>query len=174
MNVLSLFRRPAVNPPERAAYEAIVAAARHPVFYENFGVPDTVDGRLDMIILHVFLVLDRLRGGEGDFPQRLVDEMFRDMDRSMREMGTSDPAVPKKVRRIAEVYAGRIAAYGRSLDDSGAFKDALLRNVFAGGQGDAESLMRYCEANRSALSGQKPEDLQMGHIVFREPSHEAD
>src|SRR5262245_37559875 len=136
MNALRLFRRNTIKSPERAAYEAIVAAARHPALYEIYGVPDTVDGRFDMIILHVFLVLERLRG-DGNFLQELVDEMFRDMDRSLREMGTSDPAVPKKVRRMAEVYAGRIAVFGRTVENRHSFVEALRRNVFAGGEGDA-------------------------------------
>ena len=67
--------------PERRCYEAIVAAARHPAFYAHWGVADTLDGRFDMVALHTYLVLDRLKGVEPAFRQDLVDEFFRDMDR---------------------------------------------------------------------------------------------
>jgi cytochrome b pre-mRNA-processing protein 3 len=103
----------------------------------------------------------------------LVDEMFRDMDRSLREMGASDPAVPKKVRRMAEVYAGRIAAYGHSVEDRDSFVEALRRNVFAGVEGNAETLADYASANRTALAGQDATILRTGMIVFRDPEHEA-
>ncbi len=86
-------------------YERIVAAARQEVFYAQWAVPDTVDGRFDMIALHLFLVLDRLKG-EGPaveaFRQVLTDTFFQDMDRSLREMGVGDISVGKKVRKMAE------------------------------------------------------------------------
>jgi cytochrome b pre-mRNA-processing protein 3 len=103
-----LSRRP---DAAQVLYEAIVAAARHPVPYADWGVRDTVDGRFDMIALHAFLVLDRLKGSAEAFRQELVDELFRDMDRSLREMGVGDISVGKKVRKMAEVFYGRVAAY---------------------------------------------------------------
>ena len=96
---------------ERKLYEAIVAAARHPVFYARWGVADTIDGRFDMIILHAFAVLERMKGEAPEFRQRLVDEMFSDMDRSLREMGVGDLSVGKRIRVMAEVFYGRISAY---------------------------------------------------------------
>ena len=104
--------------PVRPLYEAIVAAARHPVAYAEWGVPDTLDGRFDMITLHMFLVLDRLKGEDRAFRQELVDEFFRDMDRSLRELGVGDLSVGKKVRKMAEVFYGRLAAYDRALAGS--------------------------------------------------------
>ena len=82
-----LFIRPRRETTVTAVYEAIVAAARHPRLYAAYGVPDTVDGRYDMIILHVILVLERLKttGHEGsELSQRLTDYFFADMDRSLR------------------------------------------------------------------------------------------
>ncbi len=93
-----------------------MAAARHVRFYENMGVADTIDGRFEMIVLHLFLVLNRLKGeGVEDLRQNLTDEFFADMDRSLRELGVSDVAVGKKVRKIAESYYGRVTAYDRAL-----------------------------------------------------------
>lgn len=135
--ILSLFKRKASRNSIRAVYGAIVAAARHPRFYAEWGVPDTVDGRYDMIIYHAVPVIDRLsREGEAakGFAQGLTDEVFADMDRSLREMGVGDLSVGKKVRRMAEVFYGRARAYTAALaaGDVEALTEALGRNIFAG------------------------------------------
>ena len=167
----TLFQRP--QPAARAAYEAIVAAARHPDFYAALHVPDTVDGRFDMITLHTYLVLDRLKGSDAGFRQALVDELFRDMDRSLREMGVGDLSVGKKVRKMAEVFYGRIAAYDKALADGGdALAAALARNVFPDGapEGAAARLAAHAEAQRRNLEAQPAEALAAGRIHFTEPS----
>jgi cytochrome b pre-mRNA-processing protein 3 len=135
--ILSLFKRKASRNSVRAVYGAIVAAARHPRFYAQWGVEDTVDGRYDMIVLHAVLVLDRL-AAEGKaaatFAQALTDEVFADMDRSLREMGVGDLSVGKKVRRMAEVFYGRAQVYTPPLhaEDAPALRQAFYRNIFAG------------------------------------------
>ena len=126
-------------PVERSVYELIVAQARQPWFYAQLGVPDTVSGRFDMIVMHMFLVLERLsQGNDSDkaFSQALFDEMNRDMDRSLREMGASDVSVGKKVRKMAEVFYGRANAYREALAkpasaDEAALVEALQRNLYA-------------------------------------------
>ena len=166
-----LFQRPA--PAARNAYEAIVAAARHPVFYAEWGVPDTVDGRFDMIALHAFLVLDRLKGTADRFRQDLVDELFRDMDRSLREMGASDVSVGKKVRKMAEVFYGRIAAYDQALVAGPAqLEEAISRNVFADGPvgGGAARLSSHLVESRRFLAAQAAEVIAAGRIAFQEPN----
>ena len=87
--------------PIAAVYDAIVASARQPRFYADLGVPDTLDGRFDMIVLHLFLVLDRMKGEDEKFRQNLTDYFFMDMDRSLREIGVGDLSVGKKVRKMA-------------------------------------------------------------------------
>lgn len=158
---------------ERSSYEAIVAAARHPVFYADWGVPDTLDGRFDMISLHAFLVLDRLKGVEEDFRQGLVDELFADMDRSLREMGVGDLSVGKKVRRMAEVFYGRVAAYDAALaGESGALEAALARNVFPDAQepAGAQRLAAHVAAQRRHLAVQDTAAIAAGRVDFKEPS----
>lgn len=171
MILKKLFRKPA--PAARNAYEAIVAAARHPVFYAEWGVPDTVDGRFDMITLHAFLVLDRLKGTADRFRQELVDELFRDMDRSLREMGVGDISVGKKVRKMAEVFYGRLAAYDRTLPEGdAALEAAIARNVFADGPSgsSAANLTAHIAESRRLLAAQAAEAIAAGRIAFREPS----
>jgi cytochrome b pre-mRNA-processing protein 3 len=147
--ILSLFKRKASRNSVRAVYGAIVAAARHPRPYAEWGVPDTVDGRYDMIVLHAVAVLDRL-SGEGEaarsFAQGLTDEVFADMDRSLREMGVGDLSVGKKVRRMAEVFYGRARAYQAALQaqDAGGLAEAVYRNVFAG-TGERQGAVRLAD-----------------------------
>ena len=151
-----------------------MAAARHPVFYADWGVADTLDGRFDMISLHAFLVLDRLKGEQQAFRQALVDELFADMDRSLREMGVGDLSVGKKVRKMAEVFYGRVAAYDLALGGAeGALEAAIARNVFPDGP-EAESgprrLSAYVMAQRAHLASQDTGAIARGVVHFKEPS----
>ena len=112
--ILSAFRR---NDPSRniqGLYGAIVAQARLPIFYLRYGVSDSVEGRFELIVLHLVLVLRRLAGaGErgADLGQKLFDAFCRDLDGNLREMGVGDLAVPKRMRAFGEAYYGRQAAY---------------------------------------------------------------
>jgi cytochrome b pre-mRNA-processing protein 3 len=158
--------------PEREVYEAIVAAARHPVLYASMKVADTVDGRFDMIAMHAYLVLDRLKGQEDEFRQALVDELFRDMDRSLREMGVGDVSVGKKVRKMAEVFYGRAAAYDRAMMEGGeALTTAIARNVFPNDPvaGCAPRLTAYMLWQRERLAAQRPAKIAAGDVRFEEP-----
>ncbi len=112
-----------------------MAAARHIRFYENMGVADTIDGRFEMLVLHLFLVLNRLKGeGVEALRQNLTDEFFADMDRSLRELGVSDVAVGKKVRKIAESYFGRVTAYDKALSAGPkVLEEAIGRNIYPDG-----------------------------------------
>jgi cytochrome b pre-mRNA-processing protein 3 len=156
-------------------YGEIVAQARQPWLYRAAGVPDTVDGRFDMIVLHAFLIFDRL--GQGDerakaLAQSVFDEMFKDMDRSLREMGASDLAVGPKVRRMAEIFYGRSRVYAQALRQEGgacrqALISALARNVFPGDE-EARAVMLgdYVLAERRALAERSLEQLLSGQAGF--------
>ncbi len=129
-----LFGRKKLDPSD-ALYASIVAAARQEKFYADWRVPDTLDGRFEMMVLHVFLVLDRLRGfgAEADvLKQALTDRFFAEMDAALREVGVGDLAVGKKVRKMAEAFYGRATAYTGGLAKSEPeLAEALKRNVFA-------------------------------------------
>lgn len=166
-----LFRR--APTAERRSYEVIVAAARHPVFYADWAVPDTLDGRFDMICLHAYLVLDRLKGVEEAFRQGLVDELFADMDRSLREMGVGDLSVGKKVRKMAEVFYGRVAAYDAAIPEGPeALEAAIARNVFpdAPDSAGAKRLAAHVAEQRRHLAAQETAAIAAGSLDFKEPS----
>jgi cytochrome b pre-mRNA-processing protein 3 len=174
--ILSLFKRKASRNSLRAVYGAIVAAARHPRLYAEWGVPDTVDGRFDMIVLHAVAVLDRL-GEEGRpaqiFAQGLTDELFADMDRSLREMGVGDLSVGKRVRRMAEVFYGRARAYQGALraGNEPELAEALYRNVFAGtgDKGGSGLLAAYALGLRQHLHERPIGPILSGEIGFPDP-----
>jgi cytochrome b pre-mRNA-processing protein 3 len=162
------------SPAAAALYGAIVTQARHPTFYASWGVPDTVDGRFEMIALHMFLVLHRLKGaGEGELAQQLFDTMFGDMDRSLREMGAGDLGVGKRVRAMAEGLYGRMAAYEAGLDeDDVSLATALRRNAFgtvaAPGPSQAalQALCDYLRAAFAALRAAPVAELRSGSLRF--------
>ena len=137
--MLTLFRKK-TNPHRMAAeslYEGLVKQARQPIFYAELGVPDTVDGRFEMILMHVFPIMRDLRDrGERETSQALYDVMFVDMDRACREMGIGDLSVKKHMRRMMKAFNGRLTAYDESIGDRPALIAALRRNVYGTVQGD--------------------------------------
>ena len=136
--MLGLFRR---KPHERAGYALYteaVRAAREPYFYTALGVPDTLDGRFDLVGLHVFLIIDRLRAAAEPGPglaQATFDAMFADMDFNLREMGVGDMSVAKRNKEMWEAFHGRSMAYAAALAGEGpmTLEEALDRNVWRGG-----------------------------------------
>jgi cytochrome b pre-mRNA-processing protein 3 len=156
------FRRFGPAPNIDALYGMIVAQARSVAFYRDYGVPDTVEGRLDMLVLHLVLVLRRLSQGRAALPpigQQLFDRFCQDIDDNFREMGVGDLAVPKEMRRVAEIYYGRAKAYEAALadPDPAALELSVARNVFGVGEPQlgARRLAAYIrEAAR--LLGEQP------------------
>jgi cytochrome b pre-mRNA-processing protein 3 len=166
VNVKQLFR---TRRDPSACYAAIVAAARQPKFYAEMGVPDAIDARLDMLVLHVFLVLRQLkRGARTDFAQGLTDAFFADIEDNFRELGLSDQAVAKKMRAVEEIYSGRLRAYDAALQQSeAAFEAALMRNVLAGGPAaDAGPLAHYCREVSAKLEAATMDDIEAGKVGF--------
>lgn len=157
-------------------YVAIVAQARQPIFYREMGVPDTLDGRFDLITLHAFLVINRLKQihraepAAEDLSQTLFDVMFADMDRSLREMGVGDLSVGKRVKAMARAFFGRVAAYESGLDLPGnVLEQALARNLYRGEPPEPPALARmadYVRKEYQAFKAIAPEDLMAGRIVF--------
>ena len=144
-NRLSLISRMFGVPAREALdplYRAIVAAGRDPSWYRDASVPDTVDGRFDMIAALVALVLLRLEaaGEAGREPSVLLTEMFiADMDSSLRQIGIGDYVVGKHVGRMMGALGGRLAAL-RAAADRPALADAVERNIFRGNPPSAEAV----------------------------------
>jgi cytochrome b pre-mRNA-processing protein 3 len=172
-----LFRRTPPDPSIASLYGTIVAQARVPAFYRNYGVPDTVNGRLEMIMLHVVLFLYRVEGEAEPvraLGQGLFDHFCRDMDANMREMGVGDLGVPRRMRQIGEAFYGRQAAYRAALAASGqeALAAALQRNVFEEGApaGCAQALAAYVREVERALADKDAEGFRHGTLAFPAPA----
>lgn len=162
-------------------YGAIVAQARSPAFYSDYGVPDTVAGRFDLIVLHLVLLIDRLgreTGAGRGIGQQLFDAFCRDLDDNLREMGVGDLAVPKRMREFGEAFYGRQAAYlaAFAAADQGLLEKALRRNIFQdaeNGRGAAR-LARYVCVARRQFDGQQDRTLLRGDVVFPPPQSVAE
>ena len=158
-----------------ALYAGCVRAARDPWYFRELGVPDTLDGRFDLVGLFAALLIRRLRREkEGQMmAQAVFDAMFADMDMNLREMGVADLSVGKRVRAMWEAFHGRALAYQPALDagDAAALAAALARNVWRGAApaGSADRLARLAMAQAGALDGQDLAALQSGDVVFLPP-----
>jgi cytochrome b pre-mRNA-processing protein 3 len=161
-----LFRRKPADEPGLDLYAAVVAQARCPEFYEFCAVPDTVDGRFDMIALHVFLIMRRLKGqgpAATACSRSVVETMVTDMDRSLREMGVGDLGVPK-----------RVAAYGEGLDtpDDRFLIAALDRNLYGTKEiSDARlnAMAAYVRSTAAVLDATPVETILAGRVEFAAP-----
>ena len=155
-------------------YAQAVKAARDPFLYLECGVPDTLDGRFDLIGLHVFLLINRLSRDSEPGPavaQAVFDAMFSDMDINLRELGVGDLSVGRRVRAMWEAFHGRSLAYTTALDanDAAALRDALIRNVWreaAPAGNGPDRLVRHTLAQATALAGQPLADLIAGRVSF--------
>jgi cytochrome b pre-mRNA-processing protein 3 len=172
--ILKLFRRTPRDDSIARLYGTIVAQARAPAFYQLYGVPDTVTGRLEMIMLHTVLFLRRLEAEAGpnrQLGQSLFDRFCRDMDDNMREMGVGDLAVPRRMRRIGEAFYGRQATYRTALEAPGEDRlaAALQRNVFAGSahRPEAHLLAAYVREAERQLAAEH--GFERAQFAFPDP-----
>lgn len=170
--ILSLFRKRAPSAPVFGVYNAIVAQSRQPLFYAQWSVPDTVTGRFDMISLHLALLFRRLRSenpAHKEFSQAVFDLFFKDMDRSLREMGAGDLAVPKKIQKMGNIFFGLLASLNEAMDrlDVAALEAALTRNIFDGQPTPTISAFaEYLFAEDRALAAQSAESIIAGTLAF--------
>lgn len=136
MMIFGLFRKKNANARivERQ-YAQLTAAARQPYLYETLDVPDTVMGRLEMLSAVLILYFRRTRSSAisgQEIAQQIVDAFFQDVDHSIRELGISDVGVPKRMKKLAARFYGRLESYAAALDvgDRAALAQALKRNIY--------------------------------------------
>jgi cytochrome b pre-mRNA-processing protein 3 len=144
---------------------ALVTRARAPVFFRDYGVPDTIDGRFDLLALHAWLVLERLdAAGRRDLAQGLTDALFVRFDEGLRDLGAGDMGMGRRMKKIAAAFYGRMQAYSRAVDDA-ALAAAVERNVYRGsdhGEG-ARALALYARLARIHLCSA---DIVGGEVSF--------
>ncbi|WP_369723297.1 ubiquinol-cytochrome C chaperone family protein [Bradyrhizobium sp. LLZ17] len=170
------FRKPRLTPAGtiEAIYGMIVTQAREPIFYRDLGVPDTVNGRFDLLLLHLWLLLRRLRTAQdGVEPsQVLFDRFCEDMDDNLREMGVGDQTVPKRMRAFGEAFYGRVQAYDQAIDSGAeALAQAICKNILNGAGIDrARRLAVYAQAAEAALGLAGEQALLLGSFKFPAPN----
>jgi cytochrome b pre-mRNA-processing protein 3 len=168
------FRRDPEEADAGPLYAAIVAQARRPAFYAVCGVPDSLDGRFELVALHVYLVLRRLKSGDRPaqaLAQALVDLFFADMDASLREMGAGDLGVGKRVKNMAAAFYGRVAAYDAA-EPGGMAGEALKRNLFGTVEIAAEriaAMAAYVEQARALIAALPLAEITAGRPRFPGP-----
>ncbi len=169
-----IFRKSNDAEVATALYCRLVERARSPVFYRDLGVPDSLDGRFELIVLHLFLVLHRLKQNHPDgahLAQTLHDYFFDDMDRSLREMGAGDLGVGKKVKRMAEAFHGRIESYDQALGAApGGLEVALRRNLYGTMEQPAarwiSAMTVYVQGASASLSALPLQAIEGGNLDF--------
>ncbi|HYZ61804.1 MAG TPA: ubiquinol-cytochrome C chaperone family protein [Acetobacteraceae bacterium] len=173
MPLLRLFGRKRLERAGFALYTEAVRSARDPYFYAELEVPDTLDGRFDMIGLFVFLLIDRLHTvseSGAALAQAVFDAMFLDMDFALREMGVSDMTVGRRVKAMWEALNGRSQAYAAPLaaGDRAGLAAALSRNVWRGAEPGPHALALADVAirQRAHLAGQSLDALLQGRVAF--------
>lgn len=155
--------------PAHEAYVALVSASRQPFFYAQAGVADTIDGRFDVIALHVFLLTQRLKHTAPEFARALWEAFFSDMDRSLREMGASDTGIGKRIKKMVQAFYGRMEHYEKTFGDEEAFKEALIRNLYRGADVSAEQIAQvvgYMQRNAAHVAAQDEALLVQGKVSF--------
>src|SRR6478735_2752018 len=169
------FRKPRLAPRRtiEAIYGMIVTQAREPLFYRDLGVPDTVNGRFDLLLMHLWLVLRRLKAVKAGsvLSQQLFDHFCIDMDDNLREMGVGDLTVPKRMQAFGEAFYGRTAAYDFALTEGReALAQAMCKNILNGEKIEqARRLAAYAEVVMTALAGEGEVALMSGTFRFPSP-----
>jgi len=164
-----LFRRSDPKAAMAPLYHAVVARARAVHWYVEGKVPDSLDGRFDMIAAILSLVLMRLEEGDRRQESVWLTELFiDDMEGQLRQIGVGDVVVGKHVGRMVSALGGRLCAYREALAaGEGDFRGALMRNLYRGepvddaALADVESRLR---AFHRALKDTPPEALIGGHL----------
>lgn len=148
--IVSLFRRSNANNARivDALYQHIIGKARDPLLYADLGIPDTPLGRYESLSAHMIAFLHRTRGGEAAIEalaQDVLDEFFKDVDHSIRELGIGDAGVPKRMKKLGRMFYGRMGPYWQAFD--GGYRDA------------------FCEALGRNMRPDDPDGLEAGSIA---------
>lgn len=162
--IFSFFRQKKRDQAIEPLYGAIMAAALNPRIYTHFSVPDTFEGRFEAASLHFSLALRKLRQfppPAGDVAQDLVDHFFDGLDSAMRQSGISDNALPKRIKKFAQGFYGRLESYNRALEPDAPpsqLAEVLERNLLEGGAAKGE-LVLYVRTLADHLDADNLKDL---------------
>lgn len=157
-------------------YATLTSAARIPFFFTDLDVPDTVMGRFEMLTVVMILFFRRTANSAAsgqELAQEIVDAFFQDIDHSIRELGIGDQTVPKRMKKLAGMFYGRLETYAAALEEKNAEKlaSALQRNIYPQKQ-DAPSMRGLAEwmiAAEAALAEVSEDEISRGGAVLPQP-----
>lgn len=171
-----LFRAPRLETEALARYRQIAERARRPILFTLYGVPDTIDGRFEMLCLHAYALFHGLKGKGADaeaFSQAVYDAMFADLDGSLRELGAADIGVGKRIKAMTEALNGRIQAYDRGIAISDAeLEQAIRRNVYGTATATDQQvrwMAWYLLGIRVVFAGAAVKEICDGSVMSRVP-----
>ncbi|MGH6812432.1 MAG: ubiquinol-cytochrome C chaperone family protein [Methylocella sp.] len=171
--IFRIFRRSANRQLIGRLSGEIVAAARNPVLFTEYGIEDSMEGRFEAVTLHAVLVLRRLNRMDPPAPeiaQDLTDAIFRSFEIALREMGIGDISVPKQMKTISGAFFGRAWAYDLALRGGApGLNAAIARNVYDGRK-NPDRLARYVEAANEALAKVSLDAFTLGPVPFPPPA----
>jgi len=175
--VLGFFNKRRVNRQiVQRQYGVITATARQPCFYTSYNVPDTVMGRFEMLAAVMILFLRRTsKSSEAgkQIAQEIVDAFFLDIDYSIRELGVGDNSVPKRMKKLAGMFYGRLERYTDSLQahDHEQLAVALAQNIhsLAADPSDMAELARWMLENENHLARLDEIVVETGMVSFLVP-----
>jgi cytochrome b pre-mRNA-processing protein 3 len=174
--MFSFFKR--TDPVAEAAteiYGSVVAQVRRPEFYTLGEVPDTLEGRFELLVMHLWLAIDQLRvthGSRHPLPKKLTAKFVEDIDDQYREFGISDQKVPRKVKKAAAGLFDRTMEYRALVTDANwpGLQSAIAANIHRSETpAVAEYLMNYVQAARAHLADIPASELDAGRISFPTP-----
>lgn len=157
-------------------YAALTSMARVPFFYADLDVPDTVMGRFEMLSAVMILFFRRTAKSETsgqELAQEIVDAFFQDIDHSIRELGIGDQGVPKRMKKLAGMFYGRLETYAAALEAGGrdALAAALRRNIYPERE-DAPAMQGLADwmiAAEAALSAVSEDEISRGAVELLQP-----
>jgi cytochrome b pre-mRNA-processing protein 3 len=171
-----LFKPRPAQVAGRALYAKVVSQARSPALYTEYGVSDTVEGRFELYSLHVYLILERLKGQgppAADTGQALFDTYVSALDHALRELGVGDLSVGKRMRKLGEAFYGRVNSYEQALaelPDTASLEALLTRTVYEGADSaPAPRMAAYVIRQREGLALQPLEALVGGDVAWSAP-----
>ncbi|MGH1455494.1 MAG: ubiquinol-cytochrome C chaperone family protein [Alphaproteobacteria bacterium] len=170
----------------QALYECALNSARNPAFYEEYDVPDSFDGRFDMLLIHIFVILRKVQNEENyeEFSQILFDITFINMDQTLREMGIGDMGIPKHMRRMMTAFNGRMHSYQMAIDPESlkekdieglkktTLSEALRRNLYGTvdemelNKDNITKMCKYIRANLERKSDADILEIRRGNAKF--------
>jgi len=159
-------------------YAALTTAARQPGFYDGLDVPDTVMGRFEMLSIVMILFFRRTRSSPTsgqEIAQEIVDAFFQDIDYSIRELGIGDTGVPKRMKKLAGMFYGRLESYAAAMDagDREALAQALRRNIYPEPRDEPPSMLGLADwmmSTETHLSGVSDAQIATGSASLPVPA----